>query len=109
MEQAQAPKVQTFPEHRRTMRKLLLERQQKLLEKEAEVKEQEVKQKIEMFNNSIPELGSQLSLGSNPLYDGHDAGKTTAYPPPFKLPTSEQEVPRRSLFENMQPGKSRLP
>ena len=68
-----------------------------------------------MFNNSIPELGSQLSLDSSAIYANGTGGELggashqVTYPPPFKLPTNEAEIPRRSLFESMMPGKSRLP
>jgi len=52
----------------------------------------------------VPFIGSTIS---NPLYNTvSEFGKN---PPPFKLPTSESEVPRRSLFQNLSPERSRLP
>ena len=54
----------------------------------------------------MPFIGSDATL-NNQLYNTiSEFGKN---PPPFKLPISEKEVPRRSLFNNMSPGKSRLP
>ena len=88
------------------MKKLLMEQKQKLLEKEASKRELEKQQSKQQFSAKVPFIGSDATI-NNQLYNTiSEFGKN---PPPFKLPISEKEVPRRSLFNNMSPGKSRLP
>ena len=76
------------------------------MEKEASKRELEKQQSKQKINAQVPFIGSDATL-NNQLYNTiSEFGKN---PPPFKLPISEKEVPRRSLFNNMSPGKSRLP
>ena len=76
------------------------------MEKEASKRELAKLQSTQKINAQVPFIGSDATV-NNQLYNTiSEFGKN---PPPFKLPISEKEVPRRSLFNNMAPGKSRLP
>ena len=60
----------------------------------------------QQINAKVPFLGSDTNM-NNPMYN--TVGEFGKNPPPFKMPVSENEVPRRSLFQNMSPERSRLP